>query len=192
MADIIPFAYPLGHWVEKLAEFDTSGNALVYLDALEIALKNKARLNDFQERHGEFLNACGNSMWFDIFARSCRILARIDWSPAACASPQPFAAISSVDFKNALDQINNNQARLDVIKTKANAQGMGRFPPGFRVVDALDNLYGNENPLDYINKTIGILSPEQTYRHVDECWYSDEESIRPDEQQLDFLVSKVR
>lgn len=195
MAEIIPFSSSSSTWNEKLAAFAVSQNPLDYLDALDIALETKACLDIFHESRARFFDACGNAEWFAVFSRACRILARVNWASVDPASSQLPTPAPSSKFLAALEALNAVLARQKSehreLGAKAAAKGMGEFPPGFRFVDAFDSLFGNDSPLDYINKAVGILSPKQTFSHSEDCWFSGENSLRPNEQQLEFLVSEI-
>lgn len=189
--------FPDSSQATALTRYDGSLDPGDFLDAIEETFRNKRALAPITDRLAGFIESVKTKEDHKpILRKACVLLAKFSFAPLAKPIRESQElCIPSSDEKAAaadiVDIITKSLSERQAARDKAAKTPYAAYPPAYPYIDAIPQVFGENDPVKTVCEYLNELQPAEAFRHPDDCWFGDDERIAINSDELTFFLREV-
>ncbi len=178
-----------------LSRFDESSEPELFLDALEEIFRARQSLTPLEMRLGKFRALTTEKEDREkVFPKACVLLAKLKFSrliDPANESNDGAAIVLSEKVKEAVNFFNDAAKQEEERKERGKLTPYHAYPPAYPLVEVIPLIFKVDDPVKVICEYMEALGPTKFYRHLEDCWFSDEERFSVTDEMQDFFLMEI-
>lgn len=188
--------FPESSQLSALTRYDRSLDPADFLDAIEETFRNKSALAPLMDRLVGFIESVkAKQDHGPVLSKACTLLAKCSFSPLAKPSKkieqpsdQAIREKEKARGKALFDVFRKRNAKRQELHDNVANTPYGAYPPAYPYVDAIPQVFGENDPVRIASEYLNALQPIETFRHPHDCWFSDDERISVNGNERNFFL----